>query len=97
MVLSSIFGRRKPGPEIYLEAARQLGVDPARSVYVGDNPSRDILGTRLAGFAMTIILMEPDTLAKEPATGEQEPELIIHEFSELLDIFPARHISSNGG
>jgi HAD superfamily hydrolase (TIGR01662 family) len=97
VILSSIFGRRKPGPEIYLEAARQVGVDPARSVYVGDNPSRDILGTRLAGFAMTIILMEPDTLAKEPSTGEEEPDLIIHKFSELLDIFPARHSSNSTG
>jgi FMN phosphatase YigB (HAD superfamily) len=95
VILSSIFGRRKPGPEIYLEAARQAGVDPARSVYVGDNPSRDILGTQLAGFAMTILLTEPATLEKEPFTGEEKPELIIHEFSELLDIFPARHSSSD--
>ena len=71
-------------------------MDPARSVYVGDNPSRDILGTRLAGFGMTIILMEPDTLAKEPSTGEEKPDLIIHELRELLDVFPARHSSGDG-
>jgi len=92
VVLSSILGKRKPGPEIYLEAARRAGVDPARSVYVGDNPSRDILGTRLAGFGGTILLMEPDTLEKEPATGEDKPDLIIHELRELLDIFPARQV-----
>ena len=97
MILSSIYGRRKPGPEIYWEAARTIGVEPARSVYVGDNPSRDILGTRLAGFAMTILMMEPDTLKKEPATGDEEPEMVIHELSDLLDIFPARHSPSNGG
>lgn len=96
VILSSIFGRRKPGPEIYLEAARSLGVDPARSVYVGDNPSRDIVGTRRAGFAMTILLMEPDTLKKEPATGDEKPELVIHQLSELLDIFPGRHVSGDG-
>jgi len=96
VILSSIYGRRKPGPEIYWEAARRIGVDPARSVYVGDNPSRDILGTRLAGYAMTILLMEPDTLKKEPATGDEKPELIIHELSELLGIFPPRNGSNNG-
>jgi putative hydrolase of the HAD superfamily len=96
VILSSIFGRRKPGPEIYWEAARSIGVDPARSVYVGDNPSRDILGTRRAGFAMTILLMEPDTLKKEPATGDEKPELIIHELSEPLDIFPGRLVSGDG-
>jgi putative hydrolase of the HAD superfamily len=91
VVLSSVYGRRKPGPEIYLEAARRIGVDPGRSVYVGDNPSRDVLGTRLAGFWGTILLMEPDTLEKEPSTGDETPALIIHQLSELLDIFPARH------
>ena len=92
VVLSSIYGRRKPGPEIYLEAARRIGVDPAHSVYVGDNPSRDILGTRLAGFWGTILLMEPDTLAKEPSTGDERPTLIIHQLGELLEIFPARQV-----
>jgi len=89
VVLSSIFGHRKPGPEIYLEAARQAGVDPAQSAYVGDNPSRDILGARLAGFGMAIILMEPATLEKEPPTSDEKPDVVIHELSELLDVFAA--------
>jgi putative hydrolase of the HAD superfamily len=93
VILSSIFRHRKPGPQIYLEAARRAGVDPARSVYVGDNPSRDILGTRRAGFGMAIILMEPDTLEKEPSTGDDEPDLIIHKLSELLDVLPARQFA----
>lgn len=96
VVLSSKTGLRKPGPEIYLEAARRIGTEPARSMYVGDNPSRDILGARLAGFGMVIILMEPATLEKEPPTGENTPDRVIHTFSELLDIFPARHNSRDG-
>jgi FMN phosphatase YigB (HAD superfamily) len=96
VILSSIYGRRKPGPEIYWEAARSIGVEPAQSVYVGDNPSRDILGTRLAGFAMTVLLMEPATLEKEPATGDAKPEVIISELRELLDIFPPRNGSGDG-
>jgi len=37
-VLSSLFGHRKPGPEIsYWEAARQAGVTPAQAAYVADN------------------------------------------------------------
>ncbi len=92
VVLSSKLGLRKPDPEIYLEAARRAGVDPARSAYVGDNPSRDILGCRLAGFGMAIILMEPATLKKEPPTGENKPDLVIQQCSELLDIFPPRDL-----
>lgn len=90
VVLSSLYGRRKPDPEIYWEAARRAGVAPAKCVYVGDNPSRDVVGTRKAGFGMIIILMEPDELEKDPPIGENRPDIVIHEFSELLEIFPAR-------
>jgi putative hydrolase of the HAD superfamily len=90
VVLSSVFGRRKPDPAIYLEAARRAGAAPARSVYVGDNPKRDVVGTRLAGFGMVILMMEQEDLEKEPPTGDHRPDVIIRQFSELLSIFPAR-------
>jgi FMN phosphatase YigB (HAD superfamily) len=90
VVLSSKIRYRKPGPEIYWEAARRVGVEPAHCVYVGDNPIRDVVGTRKAGFRMAIILMDPEKLAKEPPQGENLPDSIIHECSDLLDIFPAR-------
>ncbi len=92
VVLSSIFGRRKPDPAIYLEAARRAGVDPGRSAYVADNPSRDVPGSRRAGFGMVIMMIEPADLEKKDLTGENKPDLIIHEFGQLLDIFPDRHI-----
>jgi FMN phosphatase YigB (HAD superfamily) len=89
VVLSSVFGKRKPDPSIYLEAARRAGVDPSRCVYVGDNLKRDVTGTRAAGFGMVIIMVSPEELAEETITDENCPDLIIHEFKELLDIFPA--------
>ena len=88
VVLSSVFGRRKPDPEIYWEAARRIGVPPEKYVYVGDNPSRDVVGTRNAGFGMVILLMDPKDVEKDPPTGENKPDVIIHEFMQLLDIFP---------
>jgi putative hydrolase of the HAD superfamily len=90
VVLSSISGRRKPDPQIYWEAAYKIGVPPNRCVYVGDNLARDVEGTRKAGFGMIIILMSPPALEKSPPTSENEPDHIIHEFSQLLDIFPSR-------
>jgi HAD superfamily hydrolase (TIGR01662 family) len=88
VVLSSKVSYRKPGPEIYWEAARRIGIEPAHCVYVGDNLIRDVEGTQKAGFAMSIILLEPDTLKKEPPTGAPKPDYIIKECSDLLDIFP---------
>lgn len=89
VVLSSIFGKRKPDPAIYLEAARLAEVDPSHCVYVGDNLKRDVTGTRQAGFGMVIIMISPEELAEATITDENRPDVIIHEFKELLDIFPA--------
>jgi putative hydrolase of the HAD superfamily len=90
VVLSSKLGIRKPNPEIYWESARRIGVDPTKCVYVGDNLVRDVEGTQAAGFGMSIILLEPDTLKKEPPREDVKPDKIIYELSELLDIFPPR-------
>jgi putative hydrolase of the HAD superfamily len=85
-----VLGRRKPDPLIYHEAARLAGVNPANCVYVGDNPKRDVAGTRQAGFGMIILMISPDKLKEEPISEENQPDLVIHEFHQLLDYFPER-------
>jgi putative hydrolase of the HAD superfamily len=90
VILSSKLGIRKPNPEIYWEAARQVGVEPARCVYVGDNLMRDMEGTRAAGFGMFILYFEPKTQEKEPPTNVDKPDHTIRDMAELLDIFPDR-------
>jgi HAD superfamily hydrolase (TIGR01549 family) len=92
VVLSSVFGRRKPDPGVFLEAACQAGVDPARCAYVGDNPKRDVIGARQAGFEMVVLIIDPAKLDEKPITNENRPDLIIHKFSELLDVFPEREL-----
>ncbi len=89
VVLSSIFGKRKPHPAIYLEAAHLAGVEPSHCVYVGDNLKRDVTGTRQAGFGMVVIMISPEDLAQEAIADENCPDLIIHEFKQLLELFPA--------
>lgn len=88
VVLSSVFGKRKPDPAIYLEAARQASVEPGRCAYVGDNLKRDVTGSRAAGFGMVVILISPEELAESEITAENRPDLIIHQFVDLLDYFP---------
>ncbi|RPI79772.1 MAG: HAD family hydrolase [Chloroflexi bacterium] len=88
VVLSSIFGRRKPDPAIYYEAARLTGVDPANCVYIGDNPKRDVEGTRQAGFGMVVLMISRDKYQDVIFTDQNRPDLIIHEFCQLLDYFP---------
>jgi len=94
VILSSVFGHRKPGPEIYLEAARQAGVEPARAAYVGDNPSRDVVGGRRAGFGMIVIMLGPEEVEKRDLTGDNQPDAIIHTLSDLLELFPLRRAAA---
>jgi putative hydrolase of the HAD superfamily len=91
VVLSSVFGKRKPDPAIYHEAARRAGVDPVRCAYVGDNLMRDVSGTRAARFGMAVIMISPEDLAQETITDENKPDIVIHEFCQLLDIFPGQN------
>lgn len=91
VVLSSKVRDRKPMPEIYWEASRRLNIKPENCAYVGDNPVRDVQGTRAAGYGMMILISEPATFAKEPQSGEEKADYTIYELKELLDIFPPRN------
>lgn len=89
VVLSITFGKRKPDPAIFLHAARLANVSPNLCAYVGDRPSRDVVGSRLAGFAMSIIVAgteHPD----ESEANIPKPDLAICELCELLKIFPEK-------
>jgi putative hydrolase of the HAD superfamily len=93
VVLSSIFGKRKPDPAIYHEASKRIGVEPVRCAYIGDNLNRDVTGTRAAGFGMITIMVSPEDLAQETITDENRPDVIINEFKQLLDIYPGNHLA----
>lgn len=49
VVAGDTLAQRKPYPEPVLHACRQAGIDPARSVFVGDDP-RDVQAGRAAGL-----------------------------------------------
>jgi HAD superfamily hydrolase (TIGR01549 family) len=87
VALSSVLGIRKPDPRIYHYATDTAGVKPENSVYVGDNINRDVIGTREAGFGMVIIVQDKRE-AVEPVSVDAQPDLVIQELRELLDIFP---------
>jgi putative hydrolase of the HAD superfamily len=50
IVDSTVVGMTKPDPAIFRLAASQLGVEPERSVYVGDSVRYDVRGARAAGL-----------------------------------------------
>jgi HAD superfamily hydrolase (TIGR01509 family) len=79
-VSSEEVGRGKPAPDVYLEAARRLGVEPARSAAVEDS-TNGIRSARSAG--MRVVAIPNPTYPPQPeALAEADAVL---ESIELLD------------
>ena len=88
VILSSKVRLRKPDPAIYLLASRAINSEPAVCAYIGDNPNRDVEGTRKAGYGMMILIK---TATRELPTTDLKPDFIIQQIPELLNIFPPRN------
>jgi putative hydrolase of the HAD superfamily len=90
MVLASGVKARKPAPEPYLEAIRTLNVAPTHCAYVGNRFVKDVVGCKRAGFALGIIIENPEQTHPTESNPPIFPDAVIHSLSELLDIFPGR-------
>jgi putative hydrolase of the HAD superfamily len=65
VVLSVACGHRKPGPAIFREALDRTGLAPDRCMFVGDTLSRDVEGSREAGFRVSVLLASGLTGVKD--------------------------------
>lgn len=91
VVLSAVVGKRKPDPDILLEATRHMRIASEHCAYVGDRLDRDVVAARKAGFSQAIILRDP----RQPETEEMEgsdltADHVIENLRELLTLFPLR-------
>ena len=87
-ILSSKVRLRKPDPAIYHLACRCCGTPEAGCAYIGDNPDRDVEGTRAAGFGCMILIDDPKKGRTEKMRAACDH--LIENLSDLLDLFPAR-------
>jgi HAD superfamily hydrolase (TIGR01509 family) len=71
--------RGKPAPEVYLEAARRLGVEPARSVAIEDSAS----GIRSAHAAGTHVVAIPNRAFPPPADVLALASVVLESIEEL--------------
>lgn len=95
VILSSTFGRRKPHPSLFISAARQMGVNPKSCAYIGNDPTRDLVGARQAGYGLVILLAgngyqddDPDDENPKKNILLLHPDKRIKRLNELLDVFP---------
>ena len=88
VVTSAATGIRKPSPEIFRIAERELGLVPDELCYVGDTISRDVIGARNAGWKLMIRISEPNTAHRDKGleNAGYEPDYMISELSEIPDI-----------
>ena len=88
-ILSSKVRLRKPDPAIYHLACRCIGTPEANCAYVGDNPDRDVEGTRAAGFGCMVLIDDPKKGRTEKM--RQSCDCLIENLSDLLELFPPRN------
>jgi len=79
-ILSSRFGFKKPDVRLFDIAMKKLMINPEESVYIGDNPQKDLVGAKKAG--MTFILFRSEF---KPCNDFQ-PDRYFNDYSELLKI-----------
>jgi putative hydrolase of the HAD superfamily len=84
--ISEQIGISKPNPKLYSLAAQDLGLDPMEVLYVGDSPEHDIVPPQSIGM----IAVWARRAAKHPL-GDIQPDHIIDDFAQLLDILRTRY------
>lgn len=87
VTLSSITGMRKPAPDIFKVSLLQLQSRPEECFYVGDTVSRDIVGSKKAGFAGAIQIHSGLTGMKDIAAHyDYAPDYIVEDIYEVYPI-----------
>ncbi|MCP4516296.1 MAG: HAD family hydrolase, partial [Delftia sp.] len=88
IVLTSVYGHRKPDPAVFYHAARRMGVPTGACLHIGDRISRDIEGARRAGLRLAVQIKHdfaPDYDDTGPA-----PDAVLDDMTGLLDILEAQ-------
>lgn len=78
VLVSAEVNKRKPSPEIFEIALRNLEVNASEAIFVGDQIDRDVQGARKAGIKSILIERRPDE-----KTTDVEPDRVIKNLKEL--------------
>ena len=87
VTLSSVTGLRKPCPDIFQVALRQTQSLAEESAYVGDTLSRDVIGSKRAGFAVAIQICSQLTKMKDAGVNPAfRPDYMVGDIFDVLRI-----------
>lgn len=82
-LFSSRYGFKKPDERLFNIAMNKLGVKPEDSVYIGDNPARDLVGSKTAGMKFLLFRSDCKTYNGFQADG------CFSDYYELEDLLAA--------
>ena len=84
VVVSESVGIRKPRPEIFEAALRELGVAPEETLHVGDNLDADVAGASALGMRTAWLTRRVrDAEAKLAAHEGPKPDHVIGRLDEI--------------
>jgi len=88
VVLSSIEGVRKPHPAIFASALKAMGSAASTTAYVGDTLSRDVIGSKRAGYALAFQIRSFLTAGSDSGVGpdSEKPDYAVESLSEIVAI-----------
>ncbi len=91
VILSAVEGVRKPAPAIFAAALRAIESQAASTVYVGDTLSRDVIGSKQAGYALAIQIESFLTSGSDRAVAADSlrPDYKIRNLFEIVGILDA--------
>jgi HAD superfamily hydrolase (TIGR01509 family) len=85
VIASADLGAQKPHAAAFEELARELGTDPARCFYVGDDPRADVAGALAAGFQAVWL----DHEGKNYPADLPRPTYVVHALEEVPALLAA--------
>ena len=88
VVLSSMEGIRKPEPAIFEAALRAVGSEAGPTAYVGDTISRDVIGSKRAGYALAFLIRSFLTSGSDATVvpGAAEPDYVVDNLSRIVTV-----------
>ncbi|NOT32387.1 MAG: TIGR02253 family HAD-type hydrolase [Planctomycetes bacterium] len=86
--ISDQLGISKPNPKIYALALRDLGLQAAQAMYVGDSPSHDITPPKSLGMKA---VWAKRASRFQPGPADATPDHVVQDFVELRGILRERY------
>lgn len=88
VILSSIEGVRKPHTALFTSALEAMKLPALAAAYVGDTLSRDVIGSKRAGFALAFRIDSFMTAASDTAVapGAEKPDFVVSSLGEIVGI-----------